>query len=94
MNNYFRITAYDPETDIGFIADSNGKFEKLWQFSSYLVLKGFKVLAVSKEETFKYGDFPKAKEDDKIILRSCDFGQPQINGNKITLKGRSYEVTQ
>lgn len=94
MNNYFRITAYDSETNIGFIADSNGKFEKLWQFSSYLVLKGFKVLAVSKEENFTYGDFPKAKEDDKIILRSCDFGQPQIIGNKITIKGKSYEVTQ
>ena len=34
---YYRITGYDPENDIGFIADSNGKFEKLWQFSSYLL---------------------------------------------------------
>ena len=34
MNNYFRITAYNPENNIGFIADSYGKFEKLWQFSS------------------------------------------------------------
>lgn len=89
---YYRITGYDPENDIGFIADSNGKFEKLWQFSSYLLLKGFKVLAVSKEDKFKFGDLPKASYDDKIILRCCDFGMPVQNGNKITVKGKTYEV--
>lgn len=35
MNNYFRITGYWPESDICFIIDSNGMFEKLWQFSSF-----------------------------------------------------------
>lgn len=33
MANYFRITAYNPNEDVGMIVDSNGKFEKLWQFS-------------------------------------------------------------
>lgn len=34
MANYFRITAYSPAENIGMIVDSNGKFEKVWQFSS------------------------------------------------------------
>ncbi len=29
MNNYFRITAYNPEHNIGFIADSYGKLNYL-----------------------------------------------------------------
>ena len=37
MTNYFRITGYYPEQDFCFIIDSNGMFEKLWQFSSYLI---------------------------------------------------------
>ena len=36
---YFRITAYDKANDYTCILDSNGMFEKLWQFSSYLVNK-------------------------------------------------------
>ena len=39
MSNYFRITAYHPAKNICAIFDSNGRFEKLWQFSSYLVQK-------------------------------------------------------
>ena len=44
MANYFRITAYSPAEDVGMIVDSNGKFEKVWQFSSCLVKKGFDIL--------------------------------------------------
>ena len=44
--NYFRITGYWPENDCCFIIDSNGMFEKLWQFSSDLIQKGLKVLEV------------------------------------------------
>ena len=50
------------------------------------------ILAVSKEENFAFGDLPKANHDDKIILRCCDFGKPVQNGNKITVKGKTYEV--
>ena len=46
MANYFRITAYHPAKNICAIFDSNGRFEKLWQFSSYLVRKGFKIVEV------------------------------------------------
>ena len=34
MANYFRITAYSPAEDVGMIVDSNGRHEKLWQFSA------------------------------------------------------------
>ena len=46
MSNYFRITAYHPEQDLSAIFDSNGYFEKLWQFSAYLIQKGFKIIEV------------------------------------------------
>ena len=49
-NQYFRITAYYPQDNFSFIIDSNGIFEKLWQFSSYLIQKGIKVIEVSKLE--------------------------------------------
>ena len=44
MATYFRITAYHPEKDMSIIMDSNGIYEKLWQFSAYLVSKGFDIL--------------------------------------------------
>ena len=50
MTNYFRITAYHPEKDISVILDSNGVFEKLWMFSSYLVQRGFKILEVGAND--------------------------------------------
>ena len=33
MNHYYRITAYHKNSNVCLIADSNGKFEKLWQLS-------------------------------------------------------------
>ena len=59
MTNYFRITAYHPEQNISVIMDSYGKFEKLWQFSAYMVQKGFKVLAVGNDETIFDGKIEK-----------------------------------
>ena len=56
MANYYRITAYHPAEDLSVIADSNGKFEKLWQFSAYMVAKGFKIIAVGGENKFNYNN--------------------------------------
>ncbi len=42
MPDYYRITAYLPAENISAVFDSNVGFEKLWQFSSYLLLEGFK----------------------------------------------------
>lgn len=91
MANYFRITAYHPKEDLSVIMDSNGMFEKLWQFSAFMVSKGFKILEVGGEDKFNYGDIPKAERDTvHIILRACKSGQPEITGNRITVEGKSY----
>ena len=91
MKNYFRITAYNSAVDISVIMDSNGVFEKIWQFSSLLVQKGFKILEVGNEEKFLDGNFDRAPEDkQKIILRACSKGQPIYNGNTVQVSGRYY----
>lgn len=91
MENYFRITAYNSAEDISVIMDSNGVFEKIWQFSSLLVQKGFKILEVGNEEKFLDGNFDRAPEDkQKIILRACSKGQPIYNGNTVQVSGRYY----
>ena len=63
MSKYFRATGYLPEKNVTFIADSNGKFEKLWQFSSYLVKKSCRVIAISSEDKFLDGNIQKVPEN-------------------------------
>lgn len=76
--NYFRITGYCPDYDFCFIIDSNGKFEKLWQFSAYLVEKGLKVLEVSKQENMEDINIKPATEDNELlILRANADGMPE-----------------
>ena len=77
MNNYFRITAYNPKHNIGFIADSYGKFEKIWQFSSYLIQHGCKIIEVNNSENFlDYKNLPLlTKPSDKIIIRAFEEGR-------------------
>ncbi len=93
MSTYFRITAYHPEENISLIIDSNGMFEKLWQFSSHLVKKGFKIIAVENDESFTDGNIPKAFLDaHTMILRACDRGEPTISNGSITIHGRHYST--
>lgn len=92
MANYFRITAYNPNKDVGMIVDSNGKFEKLWQFSALLVSKGFKILAVGNDSKFTEGNIPKTEESDKLLIRACMKGLPVQNGTMLEVNGKSYEV--
>ena len=95
MANYFRITAYHTAENISAIFDSNGRFEKLWQFSAFLVGKGFKIAEVGSEDKFLDGDLPKPKESsDKILLRACAKGRPVRDGKRIEVNGKSYEVTK
>ena len=78
MEKYFRITGYSPEQDLCFIIDSNGMFEKLWQFSSYLIQRGFKVLEVSNAENFIDINIKKVEENpEKIFLRANAQGKPE-----------------
>ena len=91
MSNYYRITAYNPQKDYSFIADSNGKFEEIWQFSSCLVNKGYKIIAVSNENKFIPGNIPKVAEDkEHIIIRACEKGMPKIIGNTIKIGDFEY----
>ena len=93
MANYFRITAYHPAKNICAVFDSNGRFEKLWQFSAHLVRKGFKIVEVAADDKFLNGNIPKAPAGAQLLVRACAKGSPQRDGNVVTVQGRSYEVT-
>ena len=86
--NYYRITGYCPENDFCFIVDSNGMFEKLWQFSSLLIQKGLKVLEVSNlEKIIDINIKPSPEDKEHIILQANANGKPEymekeINGIK------------
>lgn len=93
MANYFRITAYHLTENLSVIMDSNGMFEKLWQFSSYMVSKGFKIIEVGDENKFDDGDMPKVEPDNThVIVRACKSGLPEITGNRITVERKSYTI--
>ena len=89
--SYFRITAFHPETNISLIADSNGKFSMIWEFSAYLIQKGFKIIEVNNETNFGDGDLPKISEDrEHILIRACGQGQPVIQHNMIAVNKKTY----
>ncbi len=95
MKNYYRITAYHPQTNASAIIDCYGKYDAIWKFSSMLVCKGLKILVVGDTKKFNFGDLPAAKPDDQhIILRACGVGEPKRNGNTIDVNGKQYTVIQ
>ena len=89
-NNYGKLFQDHPAKNICAIFDSNGRFEKLWQFSAYLVQKGFKIVEVSADDKFLDGNIPKAPAGDQLILRACAKGQPVINGDSVEVSGKHY----
>ena len=94
--NYYRITVYDPKLDYCAIIDAYGKFEKLWQFSAYLISKGYKVLEVGGKDKFLDGNIePLPKPDEKILyIRATNKGKPittTFNGKPaVQVKDRIY----
>ena len=93
MTQYFRITGYSPEHDICVIMDSNGMFEKLWQFSVFIREHDCKVLEVSSDEKFLDINIEKAEpEPDKIILRACGHGKPTYSEK--TIDGVKHKVIE
>lgn len=93
MANYYRITAYHPTEDLSVIADSNGKFEKLWEFSAYMVSKGFKVIAVNREDGFENGNMPRVAPDkDRITIQAYLTGKPVLDGQTISVGASHYMV--
>ena len=74
---YYRITAYHAPEGLSIIADSYGMFEKLWQFSAYLVERGFRIIAVDREQFFVEGTMPKvATMNEKIMIRAVSKDEP------------------
>lgn len=90
-NNYFRITAYNKEEDFSCILDSNGMFEKLWQFSSYLVNKGLNIIDASKLENITDTNIDNANVDaEHIILRATQDGKVESQNNIIKVADKLY----
>ena len=90
-NNYFRITAYYPEDNFSFIIASNGMFEKLWQFSAYLISKGIKVIEASKQEQMLDINIELAPQDNEhIILRANADDKPEYLTQ--TINGVTYKA--
>lgn len=90
---YFRITAYFPAENLSVIIDSNGMFEKLWEFSSLLVQTGLKVLDVSNDEKFIDVNISKAEAvSDKLILRA--YAKGKIETTVYEHNGVNYKAIQ
>ena len=90
-NNYYRITGYCPENDFSFIMDSNGMFEKLWQFSAFLVEKGLQVLEVARLENIIDININQVEEDkEHIVLRANADGKPEYVNH--TIDGITYRA--
>ena len=83
MSNYFRVTAHCEKENISFIADSNGKFEKLWQFSSYIVKRGCKIVSISSDDKFLDDNLRKVPENaEQFTIRACAMGTPTETSEK------------
>ena len=90
-NNYFRITAYNKEEDFSCILDSNGMFEKLWQFSSYLVNKGLNIIDASKLENITDTNIDNANVDtEHIILQATQDGKVEPKDYTIKVADKFY----
>ncbi len=64
-----------------------------WQFSSYLVNKGFNVVEVGNDERFTDGNIQKVSPDtEHIYLRACAKGQPIKNGNRVEVNNKQYMI--
>ena len=94
MNNYYRITAYQPDKDFSIIMDSFGLFEKKWQFSADLIKRGFKILEISDDTQFLDGNIERLTEPEpgKFILRAGVEGKPEYLTQ--TIDGTIYKVVK
>ncbi len=88
---YYRITAYNKEEDFSCILDSNGMFEKLWQFSSYLVNKRLNIIDASKLENITDTNIDNANVDtEHIILRATQDGKIEPKDYTIKVADKFY----
>lgn len=89
-NNYFRVTAYYPTGNVGFIVDSNGKFTTLGDFSLHLLSKGCKIMQIGRAENFQDGNITKIEPCEELVLRACMIGKPERANGVITVNGKFY----
>ena len=79
---YYRITAYHAPEGLAIIVDSYGMFEKLWEFSKYLMDRGFRVIAVDREQYFIEGTIEKVKaQTPKLMIRAIGRVEPSAFPN-------------
>ena len=89
--NHFRITAYNKEKDYSIIIESKGMFEKLWQFSSYLVSKGLEILEVGHVKDQISVNLSKGSiYGNKMILKAIAKGKPEHDTQ--VLDGKTRKV--
>lgn len=56
-----------------------------------MVSKGFKIIAVNKEDGFEIGNIPKiAPDKDRITIQAYLTGKPVVDGNTISVGNRNY----
>lgn len=93
MDTYYRVTAYAESKDISAIFDAYGMFDKLWQFSAYLVANGFKIIEVGDSDKFLDGNIKRLEQPlDKIVLRACSKGMAHTVN--LTIDGVNYRGVQ
>lgn len=83
MQNYFRILGYLPNHDISAVIDCFGAFNEIWEFSSFLIQKGFKILEAGGLSKFKDVNIGLEKESSRLMLRACSNGAPQYLDYKL-----------
>ena len=69
MSQYFRVHAFYAKENLEIAIDSNGKYTALWQFSAFLMSKGFEIIKPVKDSGFDNETIPKADiQSEKLIL--------------------------
>ena len=93
MTKYFRLTAYEPSNNITMILDSNGAFEKKWQFSAFIIAKGCKIINVTDEENMIDINCGKMDYNPKRFrLMAAIEGEPK--SIKYTINNVEYDAMQ
>lgn len=97
MSKYFRATGYYPKENIGFIIDSNGKFNKLWQLGSMLACAHCEVIAICDYDKVQETNITKSNENSgKCIIRAIAKGKPMTTENgkaqKLRVDDKSYII--
>lgn len=91
MSNYYRITAYHKGINKCCIIDSNGIFEKQFQFTYYLYDKGFEIIEVGDTSKFLDVNIGLTEPNpEKMILRAEMYGRPVET--TATVRGVTYRA--